>query len=135
MIAQTNRLSLADLPDEAVDKLKNLDLEGFQMLGIEAGHLRYKAEKAELPTDANAAIEEALDILKAEQRLRVVEPLQEIIYAFDILCIGLGTGDDLDKLDCQAFWSVADRGREMANAYMASENRVRQRLHALKEAV
>lgn len=135
MIAQTNRLSLADLPDEAVDKLKNLDHAGFHFLGVDAYRMRGEDQEAAFPKDARAALKDISKAMSASPKIEVDEPLEEIVWAFDMLCVALGRGEDLDRQDCQAFWSVASKARSLAMDCRERDREIRQRLRALEEAM
>lgn len=135
MTAQTNRLSLSDLPEEAVEKLKNLDHADFHLLSVEAYRMRGEDQEAAFPKDAKTAIRDAFKALSASPSLKVDDPMEEIVWAFDMLCFALGNGEDLDKQDCQAFWSIASKGRDLAIGCRDRNQEMRLRLRALQEAL
>ncbi|MGR3639089.1 hypothetical protein [Alterinioella nitratireducens] len=135
MTAQTNRLSLSDLSEEAVEKLKNLDHAGFHLLGVDAYRMRGEDQEAAFSKDAKTAIRDAFKALNASPTIKIDEPMEEIVWALDMLCFALGKGEDLDKQDCQAFWSVANKARDLATEHRDQTREVRQRLRALKESV
>ncbi|WP_375263826.1 hypothetical protein [Palleronia sp.] len=135
MIAQTNRLSLSDLPEEAVEKLKDLHHEDFRLLAVEAYRMRGEDQEAAFSKDAKTAIRDAFKALNASPTIKIDEPMEEIVWALDMLCFALGKGEDLDRQDCQAFWSIASKGRDLAIGCRDRDREIRQRLRALQEAV
>lgn len=135
MTAQTNRLSLSDLPEEAVEKLKNLRHEDFRLLGVDAYRMRGEDQEATFPKDAKAAIQDVSEALRASPKIEIDEPLEEIVWALDMLCFALGRGEELDRQDCQAFWSVASKARDLAMGCRERDREIRLRLRTLKEAM
>ena len=124
-----SRLNLSDLPAEAVEKLKPLSHHEFDLLSIEAAHLRDQDETAAFPTDPLEALTGVWETFKRKPDGVEDDHLKDMQDLIRVACLVLGREEDLDAADCQHLWALLDRADSLLRWEKQNREEMRQRVY------
>ena len=122
-------LKLRDLPPEAVEKLKPLSHHEFDLLSIQAVHLRDEDETAAFPTDPLEALTGAWETFKRTPDGVEDDHLKDMQDLIRVACLVLGREEDLDAADCQHLWALLDRADTLLRWEKKNREEMRQRMY------
>jgi hypothetical protein len=122
-------LKLLDLPPEPVEKLKPLSPHEFDLLSIEAAHLRDEEDTAAFPTDPLEALTGVWETFRRKPEGVEDDHLKDMQDLIRVACLVLGREEDLDAADCQYLWALLDRADTLLRWETKNREEMRHRMY------
>ena len=123
------KINLRDLPAEAVEKLKPHSHHEFDLLSIQAVHLRDEEETAAFPPEPLEALNGVWETFKRKPDGVEDDHLKDMQDRIRVACLVLGREEDLDAADCQHLWALLDRADTLLRWEQKNREEMRQRMY------